>query len=241
LKHNSRCIVVIPARLSSTRLERKPLVDIAGKTLIRRVYENAAAIKEAGNIVVATDSQDILNEVESFGGRCVMTPAGLNSGSDRVFWAVEKYFPEAEIIVNLQGDEPFIDTDFIDTLIEMSGIGTAGLYSGYSIISAKEASSPSVVKVVVNSCSEAVYFSRAMIPYGAEEYKKHMGIYVWKRDMLEKFSLSSPTRLERTERLEQLRLIESGHTIMMVKSSRDSLGIDLPEDVDKAVEMIDGS
>jgi 3-deoxy-manno-octulosonate cytidylyltransferase (CMP-KDO synthetase) len=233
-----KAIVVIPARISSTRLYEKPLADLYGKTLIQRVYENAAAIKNADDIVIATDSEKILDEVERFGGTAVMTPDDLKSGSDRVYYTAVNHFPDAEIIVNLQGDEPFINTGMIDSLIEKAGESPEGLFSAYFSVSKEIASDESVVKVVVDKCGRALYFSRSLIPAGSEVFKKHIGIYVWKRYALEEFYNTDTGVLESFERLEQLRVLESGKNIMMTESPTDSLGIDTLEDVEEAIAWI---
>jgi 3-deoxy-manno-octulosonate cytidylyltransferase (CMP-KDO synthetase) len=180
-------IAVIPARLASTRLAEKPLVDLEGKTLIQRVYENALKLKNVDEVIIATDSEKIVKVIEGFGGKYKLTPEDLKSGSDRrVYYTVSNFFPEAELILNLQGDEPFIDTDFVDSLLEEAKNSDDGLYSAYYPVSNNEARDSSVVKVVVDENNHALYFSRSMIPANAESYKKHLGLYVWKRDLLGK-------------------------------------------------------
>lgn len=233
-----KCAAIIPARLASTRLHEKPLADICGKTLIQRVYENALKLKNVDDVVIATDSQKIAQVIESFGGRYKLTPEDINSGSDRVYYTAKEYFPDADILVNLQGDEPFINTEFVESLIEEAKDGSEGLYSAYFPVSSEEAEDKSVVKVAVDNESHAMYFSRSMIPFGAQKYKKHLGLYVWKRDLLEKFYNSEPGSLEISEKLEQLRVLESGAKIKMLESPSDSIGIDTPEDVQQAIRWI---
>jgi 3-deoxy-manno-octulosonate cytidylyltransferase (CMP-KDO synthetase) len=233
-----KCTAIIPARLASTRLHEKPLADICGKTLIQRVYENALKLKNADDVVVATDSQKISEAVESFGGKCIITPENINSGSDRVYYTAKEHFPDAEILVNLQGDEPFMDMDFVGTLIEEAKDSKVGLYSAYYPVSAQDAEDSSMVKVTVDSENNAIYFSRSMIPFGAREYKKHLGLYVWKKDLLEKFYNTKPGYLETSEKLEQLRVLENGDKIKMLQSPADSIGIDTPEDLEQAIRLI---
>ncbi|MGM0569059.1 MAG: 3-deoxy-manno-octulosonate cytidylyltransferase, partial [Elusimicrobiota bacterium] len=229
-----KAVVIIPARLASSRLKRKPLALIEGKSLIRRVYENALNIGGADKVAVAAESEEVKDELESFGGEVVMTPSELTSGSERVFYAFEKFYPDYEIVVNLQGDEPFISTSFVQRLIEVSRLSGEGIVSGYSTVGPGEASSDSAVKVVLCDNSYALYFSRAMIPHGARVYKKHMGVYVWRTGMLRDFSRRKKSYLEKTEKLEQLRVLQSGGNIKMLECENDSLGIDTPEDLKKA-------
>jgi len=233
-----KCVVIIPARLGSARLQKKPLVEIKGKTLIRRVYENALKIKGASEVAVATDAESILSEINNIGGKCFLTPQRLASGSDRVYYTVREHYREADIIVNLQGDEPFIDTELIDIIVEEAQQGQYGLYSAYCKIYRDEAADENTVKVVLNKNDEAMFFSRSLIPAGASVFNKHIGLYVWKRDLLEKFNSWEQTKLEKAERLEQLRVLEHGEKIKMTESRKDSLGIDTPEDVEKAEQRI---
>jgi 3-deoxy-manno-octulosonate cytidylyltransferase (CMP-KDO synthetase) len=232
-------VTVIPARLSSTRLREKPLVDLKGKPLIRRVWENAVSVRNSGEVIVATDSQKIKEVVEGFGGKCVMTPDSLTSGSDRVYYAAAQYFPRADIVVNLQGDEPFIDRNLVEEMINLARRESYGLYSAYFPVDKKTAQDSSVVKVVINKKSEALYFSRSLVPFGANIYKKHLGIYVWRRRALEEFYNSAAALLEKAERLEQLRVLESGAAIKMQESPVDSVGIDTEDDLRKAVKYLD--
>ncbi|MFH1414708.1 MAG: 3-deoxy-manno-octulosonate cytidylyltransferase [Elusimicrobiota bacterium] len=234
-----KCIAVIPARISSTRLKEKPLVDVGGKPLIQRVYEKALKLNNVAAVVIATDSEKIVEAARMFGADCRLTPSDLKSGSDRVYYTCREFFKDAELIVNLQGDEPFIDEKFVDRLIEDALQGPDGVYSAYSQVARETADDSSVVKVVVDRDDYALYFSRALIPGGAEIYKKHLGIYIWRADMLEKFTRTAPTPLEKTEKLEQLRVLETGGKIKMKECCSDSLGIDTVEDLELAIRRLD--
>lgn len=227
-----KCVAIIPARLSSSRIKEKPLVDVGGKPLIRRVWENAIKLKNVSEVVVAADSEKVMEVMKDAG--CFLTPVKLSSGSDRVYWTANKYYTDADIIVNLQGDEPFIDTEMVDELINLTASCDAGLCSAYFPVSAVTAMRSDVVKVVVNKNDEALYFSRSPIPFKANIYNKHIGVYVWKREMLEKFHRWGTSPLEKIEGLEQLRILENGHKIKMLKSPLDSLGIDTYEDISLA-------
>ncbi|MFW6134977.1 MAG: 3-deoxy-manno-octulosonate cytidylyltransferase [Elusimicrobiota bacterium] len=231
------CVVVIPARISSKRIPNKPLTSIKGKSLIQRVWENAAGIKNADKIIISTDSQRIADTVENFGGKCVLSPADLKSGSDRVFWTVNRYYKHSSIVVNLQGDEPFISTGLIDKLIEETKKNNY-VCSAYYPVGRKEADDSSVVKVVTDIENRALYFSRSLIPWNSNRYKKHLGIYVWPKDILNRFFDWEATELEKTEKLEQLRILENGRGIKMIESGEDSLGIDTYDNVEEAEEIL---
>jgi 3-deoxy-D-manno-octulosonate cytidylyltransferase len=231
-------VAVIPARLGSTRLPEKPLADIGGKTLIERVWENAKRMKNIDRIMISTDSERIRDKALEFGAECVVTGSELASGSDRVYRTCSLEFPDADIVVNIQGDEPFIDPALVDSLVEEALCGDAGLYSAYFPITGEQAVEESSVKVVFNNKGEALYFSRSPIPHNADIFYKHLGVYVWKIKLLEQFHGWEPTMLEKTEKLEQLRVLEMGHSIRLLESPSDSLGIDTPADLEKARSMI---
>ncbi len=235
---NKKAVAIIPARLGSRRLKEKPLALISGKTLINRVYERAAKLKNVVDTAVAVDSVEVKKEVEGFGGRAIMTPSNLGSGSERVFHVAAKYYSDVDVVVNIQGDEPFFNAEFVDSLIELSFMSEEGLVSGYTEIRKEQASDTSVVKVVLDENDYAIYFSRSLIPHGAETYKKHLGIYVWSREVLENFCRSGSTPLEKAESLEQLRVLEKGGEIKMMRCISDSPGIDTPEDLKKAEKYI---
>ncbi|MFC2091967.1 3-deoxy-manno-octulosonate cytidylyltransferase [Elusimicrobiota bacterium] len=229
-----KSIAVIPARISSTRLKEKPLIKLGGKPLIQLVWERACLLNSIEEVVVATDSKKIQRIVEDFGGKCILSPDDLKSGSDRVYYVVSRFYNDAELIVNIQSDEPFLDTDFLDFLISQAKEGDAGLYTAYFPISDHEAQNRSYVKVVLNKNGEALYFSRNPIPAGAHDYKKHIGIYIWRRDALAMFHDSVQMPLELIENLEQLRVLENGGKIKVLESPKDFISIDTPEDLEMA-------
>lgn len=237
---------VIPARYCSTRLPGKPLRMLGEKSLIQRVYENASKVRQIDRLVVATDDERIRDHVDSFGGEAVMTDNDLKSGSDRCA-AVAESIP-CDIVVNIQGDEPFLDAGVVDDCIsalrknpELS-VSTAARRG----ILAAELADPNVVKVIVNHCSEAIYFSRYGIPYrrqadipiDALPTLVHQGLYVYRRDFLLTFRDLPISPLERAEQLEQLRIIENGYKVHVVETAQDGLGIDTPEDLEKAERIL---
>ena len=232
-------VCIIPARIGSSRIPRKPLTDLCGRPLIASVYDNALSLRNAGSIIVATDSAEVAEAAASAGARTALTPEDLESGTDRVLYAVREAAPDAMVVVNLQGDEPFIDTAMVDTLIkEALGNGPGDVFTACSPVSPEEALCESAVKVVVNSEGFALYFSRSPVPHGADEYLKHTGVYVWRRRSLERYGALKPSSLERVERLEQLRALDNGMRIRVLKSSADSPGIDTEEDVERARSIL---
>ena len=234
-----KTVCIIPARIGSLRLPRKPLADICGDTLIARVYRNALKLTGADEIIVATDSEEVAGAAGKAGARAVLTPGGLLSGSDRALYAARKYFPKAELVLNLQGDEPFIDVSVADRLIEEAKQGAdADVFSAFFPVSREEASNESVVKVVTDLSGFALYFSRSPVPYGAERHLKHLGLYLWRRDALERFGSLEPAPLEKSEGLEQLRALENGMRIKMIESPSDSFGIDTVEDIERARSVL---
>lgn len=239
-------IAVIPARFESTRLPGKPLKIIGGKTLIRRVYENARNSRQINDLIVATDDERIVREVKSCGGKAVMTPTELHSGTDRVAFIAKDI--DANIIVNIQGDELFLSPLVIDSAIRIlienqdcvvSTVGRTG-------ITEQELNDPNVVKVLINRRNEAIYFSRQNIPFirlknqviANHPALVHVGLYVYRRDFLLEFIQMPVSVLENLEKLEQLRILENGYTIRVVPTEHASLGIDTPEDLAEAEEMV---
>jgi len=229
-----KILIVIPARYASVRFPGKPLVDIGGKSMIRRVYEQAK--KTAYEAVVAVDDERVKKHVEEF-GVAIMTSPGHASGTDRCHEAAKSY--PADYIINLQGDEPFIDPSQINLL--------AGALDGQTAIatlvkkaeSAEQYLSPHVVKAVFNQHNEALYFSRSPIPHiRCGEYSKavgtiykHIGIYAYRADVLSAIAALPPSSLETTESLEQLRWLQAGYKIKVVETAIETLGIDTPEDL----------
>jgi len=238
-------IGIIPARFASTRFPGKPLVSIQGKTMIQRVYEQASKAKLA-QVLVATDDERIQTEVQRFGGNVVLTAEHHQSGTDRCFEAYTQFNVPYDCIINIQGDEPFIQPEQIDLLVtcfENPATQLATLVK--SIESAAELFNPNSPKVVLNQHQEAIYFSRQPIPYlrGAEEatwpqkhvYYKHIGIYGYRADILEQITQLPPSSLEKAESLEQLRWLENGFKITTAVTHLETFGIDTPEDLEKAL------
>lgn len=239
---------VIPARWGSTRLPGKSLIPIRGKPLIQWVYERACATKRLDGIVVATDDDRIFGEVLRFGGRAVMTRADHVSGTDRVAEAVAG--DNAEVVINIQGDEPLIEPALIDALSDvMKGDGRADMATGATLIrEEEELRNPSVVKVVRDQEGWALYFSRLPIPFqrdgifrkGSRLHWRHIGIYAYRREFLDRFVAAPPCALEIAERLEQLRALHLGARIRVVETEYAGIGVDTPDDLLR-VEALLGS
>lgn len=234
--------VIIPARMGSMRFPGKVLADLGGKPVIQHVWENAMRSK-ADSVTVAVDDPRVEQAVKAFGGHVVMTKPSHPSGSDRVWEAAQS--TDAELIVNVQGDEPFLPHEVIDDLIDaMHGadapaMGTVVLPCSRADIAAN----PNLPKVVLTTDDYALYFSRSMIPYlreGGEETEvyRHWGIYAYRRETLAKFVTLPEGRLERCEKLEQLRALENGIRIKVIRTSFDSIGIDTPDDLVRAQEFL---
>ena len=234
--------VIIPARMGSMRFPGKVLADLGGKPVIQHVWENAMRSK-ADSVTVAADDPRVEQAVKSFGGHVVMTKPSHPSGSDRVWEAAQS--TDAELIVNVQGDEPFLPHEVIDDLIDaMHGadapaMGTVVLPCSRADIAAN----PNLPKVVLTTDDYALYFSRSMIPYlreGGEETEvyRHWGIYAYRRETLAKFVSLPEGRLERCEKLEQLRALENGIRIKVIKTLFDSIGIDTPDDLVRAQDFL---
>ncbi len=239
-------VAFIPARFGSTRLEGKPLKDIGGKPMVQWVYERALRASLVTEVTVATDDERIMGAVRAFGGKAVLTSPAHRSGTDRVAEAAKGV--SADIVVNLQVDEPLIEPGMIDEALrpvtEDPGLALCTLKT--RITDAEELSNPNVVKVVTDKEGYALYFSRSPIPYAvgkenhrrAEKSFKHIGLYVYRRDFLIKFSGLRPTPLELAEGLEQLRALENGFKIKVVETPYNPVGVDTPEDLVKVRKMI---
>lgn len=231
--------IVIPARLKSTRLPEKLLLNETGKTLIQHTYEAATKSSLADDVIVAADSREIVDVVESFGGKAIMTDANHPSGTDRIA-EVARQDDQFDIYVNIQGDEPEIEANSIDlaidTLKSQDNIGMTTL--ARPISDPALISEPSCVKVVLNSAKHAIYFSRAAIPFCRDKddtdtegaYLQHVGLYAYRRDFLLTISEMPPGRLEQMEKLEQLRVLEAGYPIGVAIVADAPSGIDTPED-----------
>ena len=237
---------VIPARYASTRFPGKVLAHIAGKTMLQHVYERASLSAYLTSTLIATDDDRVYSAARSFGARVRMTRSDHLSGTDR---AAEVASAEnAEIIVNIQGDEPLIDPAAIDAAI-LPLVHEPELVMGTlkkRIEDPREITDPNVVKVVTNGAGDAIYFSRCPIPFerektGSTPYFKHIGLYVYQRDFLLAYSALPVGPLETAERLEQLRALENGHRIRVVETEYESLGVDTPEDLQRVSRLFDAS
>ncbi len=240
-----RILGIIPARYESSRFPGKPLAMIQGKSMIQRVYEQAAKAKSLNQVIVATDDTRIFDHVQSFGGKVVMTRPNHTSGTDRCNEVVEKLEAETEVfevIVNIQGDEPFINPVQIDQLTATFKQKTTEIATLIKPIKDKEVlNNPNVVKVVRQLNGKALYFSRFPIPYfrGLQDesvfskatYYKHLGIYAYKADILRRICTLEKSNLEDTESLEQLRWLENGFSIQTEITTFESRAVDTPEDL----------
>ncbi len=230
--------VVIPSRYASSRFPGKPLALLAGRPMVRHVYEKAAA-STADFVLVATDDDRIFQAVTAFGGRAVMTSADHPSGTDRIAEAVRNCGESVDIVINVQGDEPLIPTSVIDELIALMRRDPSIEMATVAVPGDRETMTENNVKVVFGSDGYALYFSRAMIPFlrsGGESVTPylHWGIYAYRRTALEKFVALPPGRLENCEKLEQLRALENGIRIYVHTSNLTSIGIDTPADLEAA-------
>ena len=240
-------IGIIPARYASTRFPGKPLAVLGGKTVIQRVYEQAVSVLPEA--YVATDDERIFSAVEAFGGRAVMTRKDHKSGTDRIQEAVEKIATDADVIINIQGDEPFIQPSQIETLMHLfdnpeTQIGTLG--KPFETVEAVK--NPNSPKIVVDNRGFALYFSRSVIPYirGVEEsqwlghypFLKHLGVYAYRRKVLAEVTRLPQGWLEKAESLEQLRWLENGYRIRVGITTVETVGIDTPEDLARAEQFL---
>ena len=238
---------IIPARYASTRFPGKPLAILGGKTVIQRVYEQAVNV--LGQAYVATDDERILQAVESFGGQAVMTRTDHKSGTDRIQEAAEKIRTDADVIINVQGDEPFIQRSQIETLCHLfdepqTQIGTLG--KRFESMEAVE--NPNSPKIVTDTKGFALYFSRSVIPFirgtergewfGQFPFLKHLGIYAYRRDVLEEITKLPQGTLEIAESLEQLRWLQNGYRIRVGETDVETVGIDTPEDLQRAEDFL---
>lgn len=231
-----KIIGLIPARWASTRFPGKPLHIIAGKPLIQHVWERVSRCKTLDAIAIATDDERIEKTAKAFGARVIMTRSDHPSGSDRLAEAVT-HFPHAEIVLNVQGDEPLIDPRLVDqlakALVDNGAIAMAT--AACPILEEEDFLNHNVVKVVCNLEHEALYFSRSPIPFPRSPLKspalRHLGIYAYRREFLENYVRWEPTELEQTESLEQLRALEHGARIRIIHTEHQGLGVDTPEQV----------
>ncbi|MBS1518236.1 MAG: 3-deoxy-manno-octulosonate cytidylyltransferase [Bacteroidetes bacterium] len=241
---------VIPARFASTRFPGKPLITISGKSMIQRVYEQAQKSKLISSVIVATDDKRIFECVNSFGGEAVMTSPKHRSGTDRIHEAVKNI--KCGIVVNIQGDEPFIEPDNIDMAIEpllkdkKLNVSTLAV----RIRDLSEVRDPGIVKVIFDRKMNTVYFSRGILPYNADiadkkadvkskiRFYKHIGLYVYRKKFLSEFVNMKKSQLEESEKLEQLRIIENGEKIRIVITGKDSVSVDTPDDLKRILRNL---
>ena len=240
-------MAIIPARYASTRYPGKPLAILGGKTVIQRVYEQVKSVLD--DVYVATDDDRIYNTVTDFGGKAVMTRADHKSGTDRIEEAAEKIGLDADVIINVQGDEPFIQPSQIKTLMQLfdapeTQIGTLG--KPFESIDAVE--NPNSPKIVTDNRGFALYFSRSTIPYirgkerdrwfGEYPFLKHLGVYAYRREVLAEVTKLPMSSLEKAESLEQLRWLQNGYRIRVGLTDIETVGIDTPEDLTRAEEFL---
>ncbi|MCB0277937.1 MAG: 3-deoxy-manno-octulosonate cytidylyltransferase [Calditrichaeota bacterium] len=237
---------IIPARMGSTRLQNKPLIRLAGKAMIVRVCEGSAQSKRIDKVIVATDSEQIRTVVEAAGFDCVMTSKDCKSGTDRVREAAQN-LDGYDLIVNVQGDEPLISGEVIDQAIEQflqsdCDMGTIASRK----LSIDEYKSPDKVKLVLNKRNEAMYFSRATIPFNRDQDQLpenallHIGIYLYKPVFLDQFVSLTDSQLEDIEKLEQLRVLENGFRISVAVTDYESIGVDVIDDIKRVEERLTG-
>lgn len=241
-----KAIGIIPSRYASSRFPGKPLIDLKGKSMIQRVYENASKASLLDDIIVATDDERIFQHVQSFGGKVMMTNSDHTSGTDRC-GEIAKLI-DADIIINIQGDEPLVDPNQLDILLkafEDKAVSIATL--GSKNITLEDLSNPNRIKIVTNVTNNALYFSRSAIPndYHFKDdaltyypFLRHIGLYAFRRDCLLELIDLSPTKLEITESLEQLRWLYYGYSIKVIETDIETPNIDVPEDVAKVLKLI---
>ena len=235
-----KTIIIIPARYASTRFPGKPLADIGGMTMIQRVYEQAVKSGVAKKVVVATDDERIFAHVKDFLGEVVMTSATHKSGTDRCFEALEKTGEEYDVIINLQGDEPFVQPEQLHKLASCFSDSSCKIATLVKKIEKNEdVENPNVVKVVKDTNNYALYFSRSVIPFNRENeniptYFKHLGLYAYRAETLKEITSLQPSSLELAESLEQLRWLENGYKIKVAETELESIAIDTPLDLKRA-------
>ena len=240
-----KCAAIIPARFGSTRFPGKPLALINGKPMIQWVYENTAACNMVDKTIVATDSEEIRNAVCGFGGEAIMTSPDHETGTDRIAEAAENI--DADLIINVQGDEPVLPAAAIEEAI-LPLVNDCSIPMGTlktKILKNNEISDINIVKVITDINDFALYFSRAVIPFDRDghnqvDFYRHIGLYVYRRDFLFKVSKMEQTLLEKAEKLEQLRVLENGYSIMVKEIDYDPVGVDVPDDIIRVEKLMDG-
>ena len=235
-------MIIIPARIGSSRFPNKVLADIGGMPMVVRT---AKAAEDIDDVVIATDSQEVINIAHTHAIKAVLTSDKHQSGTDRIYEAAQKLkLSENEIIINVQGDEPFIETGIVQAVYNLTKKNKENnhimMNSCYKVISSPEADDPNIVKVATDTKDIALYFSRAKIPYPRDHhfdaYKGHLGIYGFTVKSLRDFCILAPAPIEDIEKLEQLRALYHGYQIAMIEVNTESFGIDTPEDLEKALK-----
>ena len=237
---------IIPARYSSTRLQAKVLANINGKPMIQHVWERARQSLVLDELIIACDDERVCAIAKDFGAKAVMTAKGHTTGTDRIAEVVNPL--DVKVVVNIQGDEPLIHPTMIDSVARVLLEGTGGLSMATimkRIERSEELADPHVVKVVVDKNNMALYFSRSPIPFKAHSsevnapvYYKHIGLYGYTKDFLFTFKKLKPSALEKTEKLEQLRVLEEGYRIKLIETKYDTISVDTPEDLEKVKELL---
>lgn len=239
---------IIPARYASTRLPGKPLIDLEGQSMIERVWRAASSVHAFDRVIIATDSEHIVAEAQRFRADVVVTSPDEPSGTDRCYAAVRLLGITPEIVVNIQGDEPLLQSSVLLQCVDALRNTQADVSTPIVRITDEElVHDPNVVKVVRGKDGRALYFSRAAIPYlrGAEsrwsdkaDYWQHIGLYAYRMHALKRHVMLAPSPLERAEALEQLRLLEDGATIMCVETEHRSIAVDTPQDAERVRELL---
>jgi len=242
-----KIIGIIPARYASSRFPGKPLIDLKGKTMIQRVYEGAVKSHYLEKVIVATDDQRIFDAVEAFGGNVVMTSADHTTGTDRCGEGAQKY-KDADVVINIQGDEPLVDYRQLDQLCEAFKDETVQIATlGINDVSDEDKINPNRIKIVLNDQGNALYFSRSAIPNTANakpeivegfEFYRHIGLYAYRTKTLSEIIQLKPTQLEKIESLEQLRWLYYGYKIKVVSTTIETPNIDVPADLEKVLNAL---
>ncbi len=239
-------IGVIPARFGSTRFPKKVIADLNGKPIIQHIWENCKKAKMLDDLVIATDNDEVMEVIKSFGGKAVFTSPDHMTGTDRIAEVVNAI--DVNVIVNIQGDEPLIQAEMVDslvrTILDHKNISMASLMKKMENLD--EINNPNVVKVIVDKNGFAIYFSRSPIPYPrlkeeAKLYYKHLGIYAYTKDFLYEYTNLPKSYLEKCESLEQLRVLENGYKIKMVETKFDTIGVDTPDDLEKVKSRLEAN
>jgi 3-deoxy-manno-octulosonate cytidylyltransferase (CMP-KDO synthetase) len=243
-----KIIGLIPSRYASTRFHAKPLVDIKGKSMIQRVFEQAGKSKSLSKVVVATDHPKIFEHVIGFGGQVCMTKESHVSGTDRCYEALSQQSEKFDYVINIQGDEPFIQPAQIDLLASQLNGVTEIATLVKAIKTREELFNPNLVKAIFSKGHEALYFSRSPIPHirntpeevwlSKHTFYKHIGMYGYRSDILERLTKLPVSSLEKAESLEQLRWLENGFRITIAETLTETFGIDTPDDLEKAIQHL---